>query len=283
MTQRVITTKLKQPVRRSSSKPIGTWCMFGSYLLLKLGRAACYRQRCQFPRARGSVVHSKIKVLASPSIALKKRMTLLQWVGCDVEITAFFPGIYLDGRDGDPDRDTPHFCSVASGFGPCLVDVCSTLLSAAIAVVRIIGGVDYRVRGMENLPDRNTGGRVILCAKHQSTWETFYFPSMTPYPLAYVFKRELLYIPFFGWALASLDMVHIDRSARGEAWNKVARLGTKLMDTGKWIIMFPEGTRTERRLPGRLQKWCRPTGARDRGLYYSYRSGVGALLAAQVF
>ena len=119
-------------------------------------------------------------------------------------------------------------------------------LSAAIAVSRIVGGVDYRVRGMENLPDRNAGGRVILCPKHQSTWETFYFPSMTPHPLAYVFKRELLYIPFFGWALASLDMVHIDRSARGEAWNKVARLGTKLMDTGKWVIMFPEGTRTKR-------------------------------------
>jgi len=119
-------------------------------------------------------------------------------------------------------------------------------LSAAIAVVRLVGGVDYRVRGIENLPDRDAGERVILCPKHQSTWETFYFPSMTPYPLAYVFKRELLYIPFFGWALASLDMVHIDRSARGEAWNKVARLGTKLMDTGKWVIMFPEGTRTER-------------------------------------
>lgn len=119
-------------------------------------------------------------------------------------------------------------------------------LSAAITVVRLIGGVDYRVRGLENLPDREAQQRVILCPKHQSTWETFYFPSMTPYPLAYVFKRELLYIPFFGWALACLDMVHIDRSARGEAWDKVARLGTKLMDAGKWVIMFPEGTRTPR-------------------------------------
>jgi 1-acyl-sn-glycerol-3-phosphate acyltransferase len=69
---------------------------------------------------------------------------------------------------------------------------------------------------------------------------------MTPHPLAYVFKRELLLIPFFGWAMARLDMVHIDRSARSQAWSKVADLGVKLMDKGKWVIMFPEGTRTHR-------------------------------------
>ena len=67
-----------------------------------------------------------------------------------------------------------------------------------------------------------------------------------PHPLAYVFKRELLFIPFFGWAMACLNMIHIDRSARGEAWNKVASLGEQLMDRGKWVIMFPEGTRSER-------------------------------------
>jgi len=119
-------------------------------------------------------------------------------------------------------------------------------LRAAIAAARIIGGVKYRVHGLDNLPDQTDNQHIILCPKHQSTWETFFFPSMMPHPLAYVFKRELLYIPFFGWALAVIDMVHIDRSARGEAWNKVARLGAELMDKGRWIIMFPEGTRTER-------------------------------------
>ena len=67
-----------------------------------------------------------------------------------------------------------------------------------------------------------------------------------PHPLAYVFKRELLFIPFFGWAMACLNMIHIDRSARGGAWNKVASMGEQLMDRGKWVIMFPEGTRSER-------------------------------------
>jgi 1-acyl-sn-glycerol-3-phosphate acyltransferase len=119
-------------------------------------------------------------------------------------------------------------------------------LRLAIGATKVIGGVDYRVIGMENLPAPDDNQRIILCPKHQSTWETFFFPSMMSHPLAYVFKQELLWIPFFGWAMARLEMVHIDRSARSEAWNKVATLGTKLMDRGKWIIMFPEGTRTAR-------------------------------------
>ena len=119
-------------------------------------------------------------------------------------------------------------------------------LRGAIAAVRLIGRVDYTVSGEEWLPDSNDNQRIILCPKHQSTWETFFFASRMPHPLAYVFKRELLFIPFFGWAMACLNMIHIDRSARGEAWNKVASLGERLMDRGKWVIMFPEGTRSER-------------------------------------
>ncbi|EED34638.1 phospholipid/glycerol acyltransferase [Luminiphilus syltensis NOR5-1B] len=119
-------------------------------------------------------------------------------------------------------------------------------LASVIWVARWVGGVRYRIRGLENLPERSDNQRIILCAKHQSTWETFFFPSMMPHPLAYVFKRELLRIPFFGWSMARLEMVHIDRSARSEAWNKVATLGVQLMDRGKWIIMFPEGTRAPR-------------------------------------
>ena len=119
-------------------------------------------------------------------------------------------------------------------------------LRGAISAVRIIGRVDYTVSGGEWLPDSRDNQRIILCPKHQSTWETFFFASSMPHPLAYVFKRELLYIPFFGWSMACLNMIHIDRSARGEAWNKVASLGERLMDGGKWVIMFPEGTRSER-------------------------------------
>jgi 1-acyl-sn-glycerol-3-phosphate acyltransferase len=87
---------------------------------------------------------------------------------------------------------------------------------------------------------------VLLASKHQSTYETFFYPALMPHPLAYVFKRELLAIPFFGWAMGRLDMIHIDRSKRTEAWNKVAEQGRRLAAEGVWVIMFPEGTRTPR-------------------------------------
>lgn len=115
---------------------------------------------------------------------------------------------------------------------------------------RWIGGIEYRIQGLENLPSAESMEPVILCPKHQSIWETFAFPGLMSHPLAYVFKRELLYIPFFGWAMARLDMVHIDRSKRSEAWSKVAEQGQQLMKKGIWIIMFPEGTRTERGTAG---------------------------------
>src|SRR5439155_21831226 len=67
-----------------------------------------------------------------------------------------------------------------------------------------------------------------------------------PHPLCYVFKRDLLLMPFFGWAMARLDMIHIDRSKRSEAWARVAEQGRQHMAHGNWVIMFPEGTRTPR-------------------------------------
>ncbi|HKW84953.1 MAG TPA: lysophospholipid acyltransferase family protein [Burkholderiaceae bacterium] len=115
-------------------------------------------------------------------------------------------------------------------------------LRLSIWGARVICGVRARLHGMENLPD----SAVILLPKHQSTWETFAFPGLMPHPLCYVFKRELLYIPFFGWAMARLDMVHIDRSKRAEAWSRVAEQGKRFMAQGNWVIMFPEGTRGPR-------------------------------------
>jgi len=120
-------------------------------------------------------------------------------------------------------------------------------LRMAIWGARVICGVRYRVQGLQHLPpasDENAA--VVLAAKHQSTWETFAFPTLLSHPLAYVFKRELLYIPFFGWAMGRLDMIHIDRSKRAEAWNKVAAQGRRMASQGIWVIMFPEGTRTAR-------------------------------------
>ena len=125
--------------------------------------------------------------------------------------------------------------------------LCAGWLTTAIRGARFICGVKWRVTGLENVPTAaDERAAVLLAAKHQSTWETFAYPMLMPHPLAYVFKRELLWIPFFGWAIGSMDMIHIDRSKRTEAWNKVAAQGKRLMAQGNWVIMFPEGTRTPR-------------------------------------
>lgn len=120
-------------------------------------------------------------------------------------------------------------------------------LRMAIWGARVICGIRARVQGLEHLPTAAEHRRaVVLASKHQSTWETFFYPTLMPHPLAYVFKRELLHVPFFGWAMGRLDMIHIDRSRRAEAWNKVAEQGRRLFAEGVWVIMFPEGTRTPR-------------------------------------
>ncbi len=120
-------------------------------------------------------------------------------------------------------------------------------LRMAVWGARVICGVKHRVHGLHHLPTAaQSTAAVVLAAKHQSTWETFALPAIMPHPLAYVFKRELLYIPFFGWAMGRLDMIHIDRSKRAEAWSKVAAQGKRLAAEGIWVIMFPEGTRIPR-------------------------------------
>jgi 1-acyl-sn-glycerol-3-phosphate acyltransferase len=115
----------------------------------------------------------------------------------------------------------------------------------AIGGARVILGVHHRVQGMEHLPV-GSNSPAILLVKHQSTYETFLMPVIMPHPLAYVFKKELLKVPFFGWAIGRLDMIHIDRSQRAQAFNKVVAQGRELLARGVWVIMFPEGTRIPR-------------------------------------
>ena len=123
--------------------------------------------------------------------------------------------------------------------------MCAGWLSCAMWGLTKICGVSWRIQGLENLPQGEKDGAVLLC-KHQSTLETFLLPTIMPHPLAYVFKRELLYVPFFGWAMGRMDMIHIDRSKRSEAFAKVVAQGKRVMGQGVWVIMFPEGTRIPR-------------------------------------
>ena len=123
--------------------------------------------------------------------------------------------------------------------------MCVGWLRLAVRSGELMLGIRNRISGFENLPVGTTAPAILLL-KHQSTWETFCMPTLMPHPLAYVFKKELLYVPFFGWAMAKMDMIHIDRSKRAQAFNKVVAQGQRLLDQGTWVIMFPEGTRIPR-------------------------------------
>ncbi|WP_372661570.1 lysophospholipid acyltransferase family protein [Hydrogenophaga sp.] len=123
--------------------------------------------------------------------------------------------------------------------------MCARWLKLAVDGGRWILGIRNQIVGYENLPVGSTAPAVLLL-KHQSTWETFSMPALMPHPLAYVFKKELLYVPFFGWAMSRMDMIHIDRSKRAQAFNKVVEQGKRLLAQGTWVIMFPEGTRIPR-------------------------------------
>ncbi|MDZ4101436.1 MAG: lysophospholipid acyltransferase family protein [Hydrogenophaga sp.] len=123
--------------------------------------------------------------------------------------------------------------------------MCAGWLKLAVNSGKLILGIRNEIIGFENLPVGSTAPAILLL-KHQSTWETFCMPALMPHPLAYVFKKELLYVPFFGWAMGRMDMIHIDRSKRAQAFNKVVAQGQRLLNQGTWVIMFPEGTRIPR-------------------------------------
>ena len=106
-------------------------------------------------------------------------------------------------------------------------------------------GIKYQVIGLENIPVGLTTPIIIL-GKHQSAWETIAYPAIFPRQLCFVFKRELLLLPFFGWALASLKMIQINRSDREKARASVAIQGKRQLADGKWMVIYPEGTRTAR-------------------------------------
>ena len=114
-------------------------------------------------------------------------------------------------------------------------------------LLKFICKLDYVVEGREHIGAQNA---IVLC-KHQSTWETMALHAIVPLG-RWVFKRELMLIPVFGWALALTDPIAINRGSGRKAVNQLVREGTKKLKQGKWMILFPEGTRTA---PGAAKKY----------------------------
>ena len=117
-----------------------------------------------------------------------------------------------------------------------------------IASARTICGIRYRLVGAENIPDKPC----IVMSKHQSAWETLAFQIIFP-PQVLVVKKELLRIPFFGWGLAMLSPIAIDRSAATRALKQIEEQGIERLKQGFWVIIFPEGTRMKPGTKGTYQ------------------------------
>lgn len=104
--------------------------------------------------------------------------------------------------------------------------------------VDFICGIRYQVLGADNIPS----APCVVLSKHQSAWETLAFQVIFPSQV-YVIKRELLWIPFFGWGLAMTSPVAIDRKAGMRALKQMLAQGKARLKHGFWIVVFPEGTR----------------------------------------
>ncbi len=118
-------------------------------------------------------------------------------------------------------------------------------------------GITCEVRGAGHLPSRPA----VLISNHQSAWETLYFQLIFP-PQSYLLKWQLLLIPFFGWGLAANRPVAINRAKKIRALEHMIKQGATRLREGRWLVVFPEGTRMAVGRPGKFQ-------------------GGGALLAAK--
>lgn len=116
-----------------------------------------------------------------------------------------------------------------------------------IRSLTLLCGINYSVEGKEHI--RHPG--IIFC-KHQSTWETYILQTIFP-PISFVFKSELLWIPFFGWGLAAMKPISIHRGTGHKAVKELVTGGIKRLKENLSVVIFPEGTRTHSTGPGRYR------------------------------
>jgi 1-acyl-sn-glycerol-3-phosphate acyltransferase len=116
--------------------------------------------------------------------------------------------------------------------------IITTWSRIVVWLAAVLCGVRYRVVGLDNLPAQAS----IVLAKHQSAWETLAFEVFLP-PQVWVLRKSLLRVPFFGWGLAMMNPIAIDRGAGIQALKQTLEQGRERLRRGFWIVMFPEGTR----------------------------------------
>ena len=119
----------------------------------------------------------------------------------------------------------------------------------SVNLCRLICGINWTVKGANNIPDTPC----VIISNHQSTWETFFLQTLLT-PQTQVIKKELLKIPFFGWAFMTIKPIAINRKDPRQALQQVRDQGKAALQRGSWVLIFPEGTRTP---PGELSKFSR--------------------------
>jgi len=113
--------------------------------------------------------------------------------------------------------------------------------------LKICCRIDHQVIGLENLPDQPA----LILSNHQSAWETIVFQTIFP-PHSQVLKRELMYIPFFGWGMAANFPIAINRAKKTEALKQFLRQANDRWASGRCILISPEGTRQQPDTRGRF-------------------------------
>lgn len=158
-----------------------------------------------------------------------------------------------------------------------LLAVAVRWVRSTLWLLRVVVGMRYEITGLENIPP----GGIMVAAKHQSTWETLVLVTLFRDPV-FILKRELTWIPLFGWCLKKLRMIPVDRGARARALAGVMRSArVEVGENGRQLLIFPEGTRRPAGAPpdyktgvmhlyGDLRVPCVPV-ALNSGLYWPRR------------
>ena len=132
--------------------------------------------------------------------------------------------------------------------------------------LKVSCNLSYQVTGLENIPQQP----IVILSKHQSTFETIVFQCIFP-PFTWIMKRELLWLPFFGWGLATFRPITINRAKGVQALKHIFKQGTQRLESGLSVLVFPEGTRS---------RWGDKNAYRTGGVALAKQAGVAILPVA---